>query len=78
MARDDFAGLQRRLMAVPLFQLVTITNFIQDLFVSTCQQTSTRHIYPFPTVAIDRRNVDRVFDSCKDILQGKALTELMV
>ncbi|VEL20959.1 unnamed protein product, partial [Protopolystoma xenopodis] len=30
MARDDFAGLQRRLMAVPLFQLVTITNFIQD------------------------------------------------
>lgn len=78
MARDDFRNFQRRLHAIAFYQVVSITDFIQKLFVSKCVQSTLRHVYPFPTTAIDRRNVDRVFESCKDILQGKALTDLMV
>ncbi|CAL8072633.1 unnamed protein product [Calicophoron daubneyi] len=78
MAKEDFFAFQRRLNSIPFYEVVSITEFIQRLFVSKCEQSSVRHVYPFPTTAIDRRNVDRVFESCKDILQGKALTDLMV
>ncbi|KAF5404699.1 Guanine nucleotide binding protein Gs subunit [Paragonimus heterotremus] len=78
LEREEFYNLQRRLHAIAFYQVVSITTFIQKLFVSRCEQSSVRRVYPFPTTAIDKRNVDRVFESCKDILQGKALTDLMV
>lgn len=78
LAKEDFASFELRLHSITFFQVVAITTFIQKLFVSRCDQSNLRHVYPFPTTAIDKRNVDRVFESCKDILQGKALTDLMV
>ncbi|CAH8864855.1 unnamed protein product [Trichobilharzia szidati] len=78
MSRDDFNAFQRRLHSIIFYQVVSIVEFIKRLFIDQCEQTPTRRIYPFPTTAIDKRNVDRVFESCKDILQGKALTELIV
>ncbi|VDP99467.1 unnamed protein product [Trichobilharzia regenti] len=78
MSRDDFNAFQRRLHSIIFYQVVSIVEFIKKLFIDQCEQTQTRRIYPFPTTAIDKRNVDRVFESCKDILQGKALTDLIV
>lgn len=78
LTKEEFFNFERRLHSIPFFQVVSITTFIQKLFVSRCDQSTVRHVYPFPTTAIDKRNVDRVFESCKDILQGKALTDLMV
>lgn len=74
---DDFLSFHKRLMNVTFYQVVSITFFIENQFLHQCEQTSNRHIYPYPTTAIDKRNVDRVFESCKDILQGKLLTEIM-
>ncbi|KAL7061334.1 hypothetical protein AAHC03_09948 [Spirometra sp. Aus1] len=78
LERDDFQNLNERLFAVPLYRIVSTTHFIKMLFLNECEQSKTRRIYPYPTTAIDKRNVDRVFESCKEILQGKALTEIMI
>ncbi|GAA35388.1 guanine nucleotide binding protein (G protein) alpha stimulating activity polypeptide [Clonorchis sinensis] len=78
LTREDFYNFQRRIHSIVFYQVVSITTFIERMFLSKCDQSNMRHVYPFPTTAIDKRNVDRVFQSCKDILQGKALTDLMV
>lgn len=79
MMRDSiFMQLFRKLMSIALYRIVTVTHFIKTLFLAECQETKTRKIYGFPTTAIDRRNVVRVFDSCKEILQGKAMTDIIV
>ncbi|KER25002.1 hypothetical protein T265_07454 [Opisthorchis viverrini] len=78
LTREDFYNFQRRMHSIVFYQVVSITTFIERMFLSKCDQSNMRHVYPFPTTAIDKRNVDRVFQSCKDILQGKALTDLMV
>ncbi|VDN11995.1 unnamed protein product [Dibothriocephalus latus] len=78
LEREDFLNLNERLFAVPLFRIVATTHFIKMLFLNECEQSKTRRIYPYPTTAIDKRNVGRVFESCKEILQGKALTEIMI
>ena len=77
MKNEDFAIFHKRLMNITFYQVVSITFFIENQFLHQCEQTNNRHIYPYPTTAIDKRNVDRVFESCKDILQGKLLTEIM-
>lgn len=73
----EFNALMDVLLKLNFFKVVCTTHFIQGKFLAGCEQTSTRHIYPFPTTAIDKRNMDRVFESCKDIMQGKILTEIM-
>ncbi|TGZ65202.1 hypothetical protein CRM22_005971 [Opisthorchis felineus] len=78
LTREDFYNFQRRMHSIVFYQVVSITTFIERMFLSKCDQSNMRHVYPFPTTAIDKRNVDRVFQSCKDILQGKALTDLIV
>ncbi|VDK34407.1 unnamed protein product [Taenia asiatica] len=74
----EFMQLFRKLMSVALYRAVTVTHFIKTLFLAQCEESKTRKIYPFPTTAIDKRNVIRVFDSCKEILQGKALSDMIV
>ncbi|EUB58162.1 Guanine nucleotide-binding protein G(s) subunit alpha [Echinococcus granulosus] len=59
----EFMQLFRKLMSVALYRTVTVTHFIKTLFLAQCEETKTRKIYPFPTTAIDKRNVIRVFDS---------------
>ncbi|VDD82140.1 unnamed protein product [Mesocestoides corti] len=78
MEDEGFVALFNRLMDVALYRTVTVTHFIKTLFLAECEQTKERRVYPYPTTAIDKRNVIRVFDSCKEILQGKAFTEMII
>ena len=78
MNDNEFMRAFHELMDVGLYRTVTVTHFIKTLFLAECEETKTRRIYPFPTTAIDKRNVIRVFDSCKDILQGRALTDMIL
>ncbi len=78
MNKAEFVTFFNRLMEIALYRNVSVTHFIKTLFMAECEQTKTRRVYPYPTTAIDKRNVISVFDSCKEILQGKAFTDMIV
>lgn len=78
LKKKEFMAFFDKLMDIPLYRTVSVTHFIKTLFIAECEQTKTRRVYPYPTTAIDKRNVIRVFDSCKEILQGKAFTDMIV